>query len=296
VIDEAMANRCRIERPAIRVIRFSIRSDQSTRMPTKSASCFRGRAPTTWYGRLGFTAWFSTFTVLAVLAFSAQPHTGAARTDDVRHRKQMVDEVLAMASAMADVDRIDARVLAALAKVPRHEFVPADQKPHAYDNRPLPIGHGQTISQPYIVAIMTALMNVQPDHAVLEIGTGSGYQAAVLAELAHAVYTIEIIEPLAKQAAQRLQRLGYANVTTRIGDGYYGWPKGGLFDSIIVTAAASHIPPPLLRQLKPGGRMVIPIGAPFMTQQLMLVEKLGDGAVKTRQLMPVRFVSFTGGH
>jgi protein-L-isoaspartate(D-aspartate) O-methyltransferase len=183
-----------------------------------------------------------------------------------------------------------------LAKVPRHEFVPADQKPHAYDNRPLPIGHGQTISQPYIVAVMTALLNVQPDHAVLEIGTGSGYQAAVLAELAHAVYTIEIIEPLAKQAAQRLQRLGYANVTTRIGDGYYGWPKGGLFDSIIVTAAASHIPPPLLRQLKPGGRMVIPIGAPFMTQQLMLVEKLGDGAVKTRQLMPVRFVSFTGGH
>lgn len=256
----------------------------------------RARAPTRWHDRLGASARRSACVVLAVLALWAQPQMLAAQSDDVRQRKQMVDEVVAMTSAMGDVDHIDDRVLAALAKVARHEFVPTEQKPHAYDNRPLPIGHGQTISQPYIVAVMTALMNVQPDHDVLEIGTGSGYQAAVLAELARAVYTIEIIEPLAKQAAQRLQRLGYANVTTRIGDGYYGWPKGGPFDSIIVTAAASHIPPPLLRQLKPGGRMVIPIGAPFMTQQLMLVEKRGDGTVKTRQLMAVRFVSFTGSH
>lgn len=258
-------------------------------------TCWR-RVPMRWRGRPGTAARRGAWVMFAVLALLAQPHQLAAQSDDARQRKQMVDEVMAMASAMGDVDRIDDRVLTALGKVPRHEFVPADQKVHAYDNRPLPIGHGQTISQPYIVAVMTALMNIQPDHAVLEIGTGSGYQAAVLAELARAVYTIEIIEPLAKQATQRLQRLAYANVATRIADGYYGWPKGGPFDAIIVTASASHIPPPLLRQLKPGGRMVIPIGAPFMTQQLMLVEKLADGTVKTRQLMPVRFVSFTGGH
>ena len=190
--------------------------------------------------------------------------------------------------------RMDARVLAVIGKVPRHEFVPQELKPHAYENRPLPIGYGQTISQPYIVAAMTKLLNLKPGDVVLEIGSGSGYQAAVLAELVRAVYTIEIIEPLAQQAAERLRRLGYASVHSRIGDGYFGWPEAGPFDSIIVTAAASHVPPPLLRQLKPGGRMVIPIGAPFMTQQLMLVEKARDGTVKTRQMMAVRFVPLTG--
>jgi len=190
--------------------------------------------------------------------------------------------------------RMDASVLAVIGKVPRHEFVPQELKPHAYENRPLPIGYGQTISQPYIVAAMTKLLNLKPGDVVLEIGSGSGYQAAVLAELVRAVYTIEIIEPLAQQAAERLRRLGYASVHSRIGDGYFGWPEAGPFDSIIVTAAASHVPPPLLRQLKPGGRMVIPIGAPFMTQQLMLVEKARDGTVKTRQMMAVRFVPLTG--
>jgi len=197
-------------------------------------------------------------------------------------------------AGVGGADGIGARVLGVMNKVPRHEFVPANQKPYAYDNRPLAIGYGQTISQPYIVAAMTELLNLKPGHVVLEIGTGSGYQAAVLAELAQAVHTIEIVEPLAQQATERLRRLGYANVQTRTGDGYFGWPEAGPFDAIMVTAAASHVPPPLLRQLKPGGRMVLPIGAPFMTQQLMLVDKQSDGTVKTKQMMPVRFVPLTG--
>jgi protein-L-isoaspartate(D-aspartate) O-methyltransferase len=206
----------------------------------------------------------------------------------------MVKEVAAMAGIDGAV-RIDARVLDIMKKVPRHEFVPTGQARHAYENRPLPIGHGQTISQPYIVAAMTELMNLRPGDVVLEIGTGSGYQAAVLAELAQAVYTIEIVEPLARQATEQLRRLGYTTVQTRTGDGYYGWPEAGPFDAIMVTAAAGHVPPPLLRQLKPGGRMVVPIGAPFTIQQLMLVEKGSDGTMKTSQIMPVRFVPLTGG-
>ncbi|OUL99279.1 protein-L-isoaspartate O-methyltransferase [Variovorax sp. JS1663] len=187
------------------------------------------------------------------------------------------------------------RVAAALEQVPRHAFVPPDQQPHAYQNRPLPIGHGQTISQPYIVALMTELAQAQPEHKVLEIGTGSGYQAAVMAQLVRAVYSIEIIEPLGHAARERLQALGYANVTVRLGDGYHGWEEHAPYDAILVTAAASHIPPPLVRQLKPGGRMVIPVGAAFMVQQLMLVEKNADGTVSTRQILPVVFVPLTGG-
>lgn len=191
---------------------------------------------------------------------------------------------------------LDPAVLAAMRKVPRHRFVPPDQTPNAYLNRPLPIGHGQTISQPLIVALMTDLMQIKRGDTVLEVGTGSGYQAAIMGELARTVYSIEIIEPLARQAAGRLKELGYANVTVRIGDGYRGWPEHGPFDSIMVTAAASHVPPPLLHQLKPGGRMVIPVGAQFMTQYLMLVEKRADGAITTRQILPVRFVPLTGQH
>ena len=230
--------------------------------------------------------------VLALLALCLR-HSAAAQDDETRQRGQMVQEIAAMPGIEAAAG-IDKRVLAVMNKVPRHEFVPAGQKPYAYENRPLPIGHGQTISQPYIVAAMTELMNLRPGDVVLEIGTGSGYQAAVLAELAQAVYTIEIVEPLARQATEQLRRLGYATVQTRTGDGYFGWPEVGLFDAIMVTAAAGHIPPPLLRQLKPGGRMVVPIGAPFTTQQLMLIEKGSDGTVKTRQVMPVRFVPLTG--
>ena len=191
---------------------------------------------------------------------------------------------------------LDERVMAALAAVPRHEFVLPEDRDAAYENRPLPIGHGQTISQPYIVAVMTDLLEPAPGCRALEVGTGSGYQAAVLAKLCDKVYTIEIVEALGKQAQARLARLGYENVEVRIGDGYYGWPEAAPFDVIVVTAVAGHIPPPLLKQLKPGGRMVLPVGTRFTTQQLVLVHKREDGRVTTRQMLPVAFVPLTGGH
>jgi protein-L-isoaspartate(D-aspartate) O-methyltransferase len=174
--------------------------------------------------------------------------------------------------------------------------VPAEARPFAYENRPLPIGYGQTISQPYIVALMTDLLQPEPDHTVLEIGTGSGYQAAVLAQLVKEVYSIEIIEELGQSSSRLLKDLGYDNVTTRTADGYDGWPQHAPFDSIIVTAAISHIPPPLVRQLKNGGTMVIPVGTGFQTQQLTLVKKDMSGEITTRQIIPVIFVPFTGGH
>lgn len=214
-------------------------------------------------------------------------------------RSMMMEEVLADTAATSSYSgrtALDPRVAAAMSKVERHRFVPGALAASAYLNRPLPIGYGQTISQPFIVALMTDLMHVKAGDRVLEIGTGSGYQAAILAEIANSVYSIEIIEPLGKQAGERLESLGYRNVKTRVGDGYYGWPEASPFDAIIVTAAASHVPPPLLKQLKPGGRMVIPLGAQFMTQYLMLVEKQPDGSVTTRQILPVRFVPLTGGH
>jgi protein-L-isoaspartate(D-aspartate) O-methyltransferase len=191
---------------------------------------------------------------------------------------------------------LDERVMSAMMAVPRHEFVRPEDRGRAYQNSPLPIGHGQTISQPYIVAVMTDLAVPAPGCRALEVGTGSGYQAAVLAELCEEVYTLEIIEPLGEQARERLARLGYDNVTVRIGDGYYGWEEHAPFDVILVTAVASHVPPPLLRQLRPGGRMVLPVGGRFTTQQLVLVEKRPDGKVTTRQLLPVAFVPLTGGH
>jgi protein-L-isoaspartate(D-aspartate) O-methyltransferase len=214
-------------------------------------------------------------------------------------RRLLIDEIASLARETAkETGRpvFDPRVMAVLDKVPRHRFVPQDQVRNAYNNRPLPIGHGQTISQPYIVALMTDLMNVRAEHVVLEIGTGSGYQAAILAELARTVCTIEIIEPLARDAEERLRMLGYANVRTKVGDGYYGWEECGPYDAIVVTAAASHVPPALVRQLKPGGRMVIPVGPPFLAQHLLLVEKRSDGTVQTRQLLPVAFVPLTGRH
>lgn len=213
-------------------------------------------------------------------------------------RDAMVREIANMSSVTRDeTGRVElaAPVMAAMANVPRHKFVPPDEVPYAYENRPLPIGYGQTISQPYIVALMTDLTQVGPGDVVLEIGTGSGYQAAILAELAQAVYTMEIIEPLVVQAGERLGRLGYAKVQARLGDGYHGWPEHGPYDAILVTAAASHVPPPLIAQLKAGGRMVIPVGAPFMIQYLLLIEKAGDGSVSTRQVLPVSFVPLVGG-
>jgi len=190
----------------------------------------------------------------------------------------------------------DERVLDAMRDVPRHEFVPADQRRDAYDDTPLPIGEGQTISQPYIVAAMTELLELGSDSSVLEIGTGSGYQAAVAARLAKHVYTLEIRPALADQAASRLRQLKVDNVTVRAADGYFGWSARAPYDGILVTAAASHIPPALVQQLKPGGRMVIPVGSPYTVQRLMLVTKDKAGAVSTRNLFPVRFVPLTGGH
>lgn len=224
---------------------------------------------------------------------------GVRAADDFASlRTLMVKEIAALSvhtGAETGRHAFDARVMAAMEKVPRHQFVPPEQEGNAYENRPLPIGYGQTISQPYIVALMTDLMRVKPTDVVLEIGTGSGYQAAILAELARAVYTIEIIEPLGAQAQERLKRLAYTQVKTKVGDGYYGWEDNALYDAIIVTAAASHVPPPLIRQLKPGGRMVVPVGAQFLTQYLLLIEKAGDGTISTKQILPVRFVPLVGG-
>jgi len=204
---------------------------------------------------------------------------------DVRHTSEYLKQSI-----------LDTSVLDAMARVPRHEFVPSNLVDLAYANRPLPIGHGQTISQPYIVAIMTDLLDIEAGHRILEIGTGSGYQAAVLAELNTRVWSIEIIEALGRQAQTRLQRLGYDNIDVRIGDGYYGWTEHAPFDAIIVTAAGNHIPPPLLQQLKPGGKMIIPVGSPFSTQQLILITRSENDEFITRQVLPVRFVPLTGDH
>ena len=193
------------------------------------------------------------------------------------------------------VAQLDPRVVQALQDVPRDEFVPERAKTAAYVNRPLPIGHGQTISQPYIVAIMTHLMNTEPGDRVLEIGTGSGYQAAVIAEIVDTVYTIEIIPELAESADERLQRLGFGNVHVKAGDGWYGWPEAAPFDAIIVTAVGEDVPDKLVEQLRPGGRMVLPIGSDW-DQNLAVVEKDDAGEIKMRYVLPVRFVPLTGDH
>lgn len=185
----------------------------------------------------------------------------------------------------------DAATLEAMRTVPRHLYVPMPQRRNAYDDRPLPIGYGQTISQPYIVAYMTEIVSPKEGDKMLEIGTGSGYQAAVLAEIIDQVYTIEIVRPLGEQA-KRLLENQYDNVHVKIANGYHGWPEHAPFDAIVVTAAAEYIPPPLVEQLKEGGKMIIPIGSPFQVQQLMLVEKREGGEISTRSLMPVRFVPF----
>ncbi|OHE84057.1 MAG: protein-L-isoaspartate O-methyltransferase [Lysobacterales bacterium RIFOXYD1_FULL_69_11] len=232
---------------------------------------------------------FACVTLLAVLL--AAPHRAPAQaTADpyLEPRRELIARLRARPDA-----RIDDAVLDVMARVPRHRFVPADQRRHAYENRPLPIGHGQTISQPYIVALMTSLADVGPGDRVLEIGTGSGYQAAVLAEAGAEVYSIEIIPALARSGRAALDAAGYRRVTTRQGDGYYGWKAHAPFDAIVVTAAAGNVPPPLVAQLKPGGRMVIPVGGSFMTQTLMVVTRDERGRVRTRQVLPVRFVPLT---
>jgi protein-L-isoaspartate(D-aspartate) O-methyltransferase len=238
--------------------------------------------------------------VVAALLFACCPQATAADTDPYAAKRQglmrEIERDVRDTAEYLNRRELDARVMAAMASVPRHEFVHPDDRDVAYENRPLPIGYGQTISQPYIVAVMTDLLEPAPGCRALEVGTGSGYQAAVLSKLCEQVHTIEIVEGLGKQARERLARLGYSNVDVRIGDGYYGWPEAAPFDVIVVTAVAGQIPPPLLKQLKPGGRMVLPVGTRFTTQQLVLVRKLEDGRITTRQMLPVAFVPLTGGH
>lgn len=205
-----------------------------------------------------------------------------------------IEEEVRVTAHLTGRAALDPRVMAAVRDVPRHEFVPDHLWSSAYNNRPLPIGMGQTISQPYVVALMTDLMSIGPDDIVLEVGTGSGYQAAILSRLAKRVYSIEIVRELGEQASERLARLGYDNVETRVGDGYQGWPEHAPFDAIMVTAAAPHVPEPLLEQLRPGGRLVIPVGDLFYAQDLRLMEKDDSGAVITRSVLPVVFVPLTG--
>ena len=242
-------------------------------------------------GRL-FPLWAMSFLLLPAALSAAEDGFRQQRLDLV----EVIQADVRRTSSYLDKEKLDERVLNAMRVVPRHMFVPRASQDEAYENRPLAIGHGQTISQPYIVAIMTDLLKPKSSHRVLEVGTGSGYQAAVMAKLTDEVYTIEIIEPLAEQAKTRMGQMGYANVHVRTGDGYYGWEEHAPFDAIIVTAAASHVPPPLVKQLKPGGRMIIPVGSAFMVQQLVLIEKDSAGAVTLKQVLPVRFVPLTGEH
>lgn len=213
-------------------------------------------------------------------------HTSVLQDKFQKERESMVK------NQIENRDIKDKSVLNAMRKVLRHEMVPSNVVNRAYTDGPLPIGYGQTISQPYIVAYMTEAIKPKPEHKVLEIGTGSGYQAAVLAEIVKEVYTIEIVKELYESADKKLKQLGYKNIFCKAADGYYGWEEHAPFDAIVVTAAAEHIPPPLVEQLKDGGRMIIPVGAPFLNQNLILVEKKGE-EVTTRSLLPVRFVPFT---
>jgi len=229
---------------------------------------------------------------------AGKPDTAAqAEADALRaEREAMLRDIAAeVAWTREEIGKaaLDERVMAALAKVPRELFVPALERRFAFANGPLPIGHGQTISQPFIVALMTDLLEPRPDSIILEIGTGSGYQSAVLAELADKVYSVEIIAALAVEARERLARLGYDNVFIRHGDGHQGWAEHAPYDGIIVTAAAPHIPPALLEQLKPGGRLVIPVGQPGEIQQLKVLSKHADGTFSERNVLRVAFVPMT---
>ena len=238
--------------------------------------------------RTSFVA--TAFILVVMLAWSS-----AAQDRHSAQRARMVAEIAAIARETGSAtgrSSLNDAVMTAMGKVPRHRFIPSRQQAFAYENRALPIGEDQTISQPFLVALMTDLLDPKPGDTVLEVGTGSGYQAAILAELVAKVYTIEIVEPLGRRAMQVLDELGYRNVEVRIGDGYNGWPEAAPFDSIVVTAAPTDIPTPLISQLKRGGRMVIPSGASDM-QYLLLVEKRPDGTTTTRRTLPVRFVPFT---
>jgi protein-L-isoaspartate(D-aspartate) O-methyltransferase len=235
---------------------------------------------------------------LAVALAALLPGGALPADDTVEARERMVAEIAAMARDVAPYTgrrALDTRVMQAVGRVPRHAFVPAAQRKHAYENRPLSIGSGQTISQPFIVALMTDLARVRPESRVLEVGTGSGYQAAILAELCKAVYTIEIVAALGNEAAARLRSLGYRNVEVRIGDGYAGWPEQAPFDAIVVTAGADHVPAPLTAQLAPRGRLVIPVGPSSVESELIVIEKQEDGTLRKQSVIPVSFVPLTRG-
>ena len=236
------------------------------------------------------------FAIFALLMGSSPPASAESQDRYAAQRAALLREIAAMARVTGHETGhpvFSKAVMGAMGKVERHRFVPPEEERYAYDNRPLPIGHGQTISQPYIVALMTELIAPDPGDVVLEVGTGSGYQAAVLAELVAKVYTIEIVEPVAKQGAANLAAAGYQNVHTRIGDGYHGWPEAAPFDGILVTAAAPEVPPDLVQQLKPGGRLVIPVGGRWDVQELLVIVKNEDGSTTTKNTIPVRFVPLT---
>ena len=227
---------------------------------------------------------------------ATEPREPPGEDDYLERRMEMIREIEDDVEATRRYTgraRLAPRVMDAMRQVPRHEFVPVDLRDKAYENHPLPIGEGQTISQPYIVALMTDLLELTSSDVVLEVGTGSGYQAAVLAELAEQVYSIEIVAPLGHAAAERLARLGYDNVETRVGDGYHGWPEHAPFDGIVVTAAAPHVPQPLVEQLAEGGTLVIPVGPQHGDQRLLAIEKGAGGELTTREVLPVRFVPLT---
>ncbi len=232
------------------------------------------------------------FVTLAVALLLLGPTAGAAT---MQQMLEAIRDDTRRTAGYTRVSHIDPAVLKAMATVPREEFVPDGARAVAYVNRPLPIGHGQTISQPFIVALMTHLLEPTAESRVLEVGTGSGYQAAVLAKVVDTVHTIEIIPELAEDAAALLKRLGYDNVVVKVGDGWYGWPEAAPFDAIMVTAVGEDVPEKLVQQLRPGGRLVLPIGNDF-DQNLAVVEKAEDGEITMRHVLPVRFVPLTGDH
>lgn len=246
---------------------------------------------------------FSTklpFRIVLLGAIISMSMMSASAEDDYKKKRQRmlaaIQQMMEMTESSVGKASLGRRVEEAMMAVPRHKFVPPGNRSYAYENRPLPIGHRQTISQPYIVALMTDLAAVTSESVVLEVGTGSGYQAAVLSELVNHVYSIEIIEALGLEAKSLLRDLGYNNVTVKIGDGYHGWPEHAPFDAILVTAAAEHIPEQLIQQLKPGGRLVIPVGEPNRTQSLRVLTKGPDGKIEQRDVLPVAFVPLTGKH
>lgn len=239
---------------------------------------------------------------VAVLLFALAPVRPAGgqepEADYARARAAMVEMIkieTLLSSHLTGIERIDPEILEAMSEVPRHIFVPPALRPYAYGNHPLPVGHDQNLAAPFLVALMTQLAEPKPDHVVLETGTGAGYHAAVLSRLVAEVYSVEVIEPLALTAAATLKSNGYDHVWARIGDGYYGWPAKGPFDSIIVKEALDHVPMPLIEQLKPGGKLIIPLGSEVGGQQLTVVERGENGTLHKRRVLPVRFSFLQGG-